>query len=49
MGEILELKDLLLKGDMTGALAIVEELENMINRPEILNRAMSLISPEEQN
>ncbi|MEB3182697.1 MAG: DUF29 family protein [Nostocaceae cyanobacterium] len=37
MEELLELKDLLLKGDVTGALAIVEELEEMSRDDKINN------------
>lgn len=40
MEEILELKDLLLKGDVPGALAIVEELEEM-SRKDIIKTIRS--------
>ncbi|MBD1897318.1 hypothetical protein [Coleofasciculus sp. FACHB-129] len=67
MEELLDLKELLLKGDIQGSLAIVEEaylnaideasleveegryeleeLEQLINKKEILNRALALILP----
>lgn len=40
MEEILELKELLLKGDIKGSLAIVEELEEM-SRDDIINNIRS--------
>lgn len=40
MEEILELKELLLKGDLQGSLAIVEELEEM-SRDDIINNIRS--------
>ncbi|GAB4303204.1 MAG: hypothetical protein Fur0025_44400 [Oscillatoriaceae cyanobacterium] len=40
MDELLELKDLLGRGDISGALAIVEELEEM-SRKDIINNIRS--------
>ena len=40
MEELLELKDLLLKGDISGAIAIVEELEEM-SKNDIIDRIRS--------
>jgi len=40
MEELLELKDLLLKGDISGAIAIVEDLEEM-SRNDIINALRS--------
>lgn len=40
MEELLTLKDLLLKGDISGALAVVEELEEM-SRDDIINNIRS--------
>ena len=40
MEELLELKELLLKGDIQGSLAIVEELEDM-SKSEIINNIIS--------
>jgi hypothetical protein len=49
MEELLTLEDLLLQGDVQGALLIVEELEKPVNREEIINRALVLILPGESS
>ncbi|BAU62801.1 hypothetical protein STA3757_01520 [Stanieria sp. NIES-3757] len=44
MEKLLKLKKLLLQGDIRSSLALVEELEKMVNQEEIINSALKKLA-----